>query len=159
MRTKSAIYNNFSAGLLQIVILLFGLITPRLMIQSFGSEINGLISSSKQIVAYLNYLELGITSALIYSLYLPMSKQNFEEINPIVSRTKQEYYKVSILYFIGVILISFLYPLLLNVSFRYEIVILIVFFIGMYGTLDFFTLAKYRVLLEADQRGYIINFT
>lgn len=33
----------------------------------------------------------------------------------------------------------------------------LVFVIGMYGAVDFFTMAKYRVLLTADRREYVIS--
>ena len=89
MRTKKALYNNMSAALAKITSLVFGLIIPRLMIKYYGSELNGLLSSSKQIISYLNYLELGITTALIYTLYAPLASQNYKEINSLVKEAKE----------------------------------------------------------------------
>lgn len=93
MRTKNAIYNNLSSALLQTTILVFGLIIPRLMISSYGSEINGLISSTKQMVSYLKYLELGITASLVFLLYEPLSKSVYSIVNPLLTRAKKEYEK------------------------------------------------------------------
>ena len=39
----------------------------------------------------------------------------------------------------------------------YGFVFAIIFLIGIYGTLDFLTLSKYRVLLMADQRYYVVT--
>src|SRR5690554_48695 len=132
MRSKKALYNNLSAILLQSMILLFGLITPRLMINLYGSELNGLVSSSKQIISYLKYLELGISSALVYMLYKPIAYKDYNEINPLVSRAKTEYNKIGFGYFIGAILISALYPLLLKSSFNYLFIFIVILIIGIY---------------------------
>lgn len=157
MRSKKALYNNLSAILLQSMILLFGLITPRLMINLYGSELNGLVSSSKQIISYLKYLELGISSALVYMLYKPIAYKDYNEINPLVSRAKTEYNKIGFGYFIGAILISALYPLLLKSSFNYLFIFIVILIIGIYGAIDFLSLSKYRVLLQADQKEYVIS--
>src|SRR5690554_2699969 len=157
MRTKKSIYNNLAAAILQITILIFGLITPRLMISTYGSELNGLVSSTKQMVSYLRYLELGISAALVYTLYKPLANKNYSLINPLVTRAKKEYEKISLGYFIGAILLSFIYPLMLSEEIGYGYVIIMVFIIGIYGALDFYTLSKYRVLLQADQRNYVVD--
>lgn len=159
MRTKKALYNNISAVILQIITLVFGLILPRLKIGTYGSELNGLVSSSNQIVSYLKYLELGLTSALIYTLYQPLAKMDYAQINSKVARAKKEYSKISLLYFFGVILISLVYPLVLKEELGYGFVVSLIFFIGIYGALDFYSLSKYRVLLTADQKQYVITLT
>lgn len=157
MRTKNAIYNNLSSALLQTTILVFGLIIPRLMISSYGSEINGLISSTKQMVSYLKYLELGITASLVFLLYEPLSKSVYSIVNPLLTRAKKDYEKISVVYFISLILLSLIYPLILTETLGYGFVALIVGLVGLYGVLDFYTISKYRVLLDGDQKTYILN--
>lgn len=157
MRTKKAFANNLTAAILQIIILIFGLILPRLMVSSYGSELNGLVSSTKQLVSYLKYLELGITSALIVTLYKPLATEDYNTINPLVTRSRKEYEKISFGYLIGVIILSLIYPLLLKEDLGYWNVGVLVFLVGIYGAIDFYSLSKYRVFLEADQKGYIIK--
>lgn len=54
MKKKSL--NIFITGLIsQVVILLLGIVIPKLLIVSYGSEVNGLLSSIKQIFVYLPY--------------------------------------------------------------------------------------------------------
>src|SRR5690554_3565924 len=132
MRTKKAVFNNLSAASLQMINLLFGLIIPRLMIKAYGSELNGLLSSSKQMVSYLRYLELGITTALIYTLYSPLAKNDYDELNPLVTRSKKEYEKISLWYTVAVVLLSIIYPLMLKENIGYGTVLIIVFFVGIY---------------------------
>lgn len=159
LRTKKALYNNISAAILQITTLIFGLIIPRYMIGLYGSEINGLISSSKQLVSYLQYLEVGLTATLIYSLYKPLAKRDYDEINPLVTRAKNEYEKIGLGYFIGVIVIAIIYPIILRETIGYTFMLLIIFIIGLNGVLDLITVSKYRVLLTADQKYYVVSAT
>lgn len=157
MRTKRAILNNITAGLLHITILLFSLIIPRLMIGTYGSKLNGLVSSTKQIVSYLQYLEMGISSALIFLLYRPLAHKEYDEVNPLITRGIKEYNKISLIYFIGVLFLSLIYPLLLSEKIGYSTVFITVFIIGVYGAFEFFSFTKYKLLLQADQRGYVLD--
>lgn len=158
MRTKKFMYNIVSAALFQILSLLFGLILPRLFIVTYGSEVNGLISSTTQFVSYFQYVEFGLGAALIYALYNPLANSDYIKINEIVSTAKKAYIKASIYYFLLVVSLSLIYPLLLtreNIDLPTTIALIIV--IGVYGAIDFYTLAKYRVLLTADQRYYVVT--
>lgn len=159
MRTRKAFYNNMSSGIQQLITLIIGLIIPRLLIQTYGSEMNGLVSSTKQLVSYLSYLELGISAALIYTLYEPLALKQVNKINSLVTRAKNEYKKISIGYLVGVIILSLIYPLFLKNSLDYYFVFFIVFITGIYGVFDFYSMAKYRVLLTADQKVNIVTLT
>ncbi len=66
MRMKKKSLNIFITGLIsQVVILLLGIVMPKLLIVSYGSEVNGLLSSIKQIFAYLPYQLVGGTLFII----------------------------------------------------------------------------------------------
>lgn len=56
-RSKKAILNIITSLLLQSVILICGFIVPKLIITNFGSDVNGLISSITQFLAYISLLE------------------------------------------------------------------------------------------------------
>lgn len=158
MRTKKFIYNIICSALYQALSLLFGLILPRLYIITYGSEINGLISSTVQFVSYFQYVEFGIGAVLIYELYKPLADNDYGKINGIITIAKKSYIKVSALYFLLVIVLALFYPLILsrdNIDLITTVLLIVV--IGAYGALDFNTLAKYRVLLTADQRYYVVT--
>lgn len=57
MRSKKAILNIITSLLLQVVVLICGFIVPKLIITNFGSNVNGLISSITQFLAYISLLE------------------------------------------------------------------------------------------------------
>jgi O-antigen/teichoic acid export membrane protein len=158
LRTKKFVYNSISFAGLQLVILLSGFILPRLYITTYGSEINGLISSIVQFVSYFNYVEAGLGSALIYALYKPLAECDTKEINGIVLLAKKSYVKASGVYLLLVMVLSILYPFMVKSETTDPMTIaLLVLVIGLFGALDFFTMAKYRVLLTADQKIYVVS--
>ena len=53
MRSKNAIYNILSNLALQFITIIYGFIVPKIIITKFGSEVNGLISSITQFLAYI----------------------------------------------------------------------------------------------------------
>ena len=61
MRTKKAFLNTGTALVYQIIALISGLIVPRLVLQYYGSEVNGVMSSVLQFMNAIGILNIGIT--------------------------------------------------------------------------------------------------
>ena len=53
---------------LQVVTALCGFVLPPLVICTFGSSVNGMVSSISQFIAYLNVVEAGVGGASIAAL-------------------------------------------------------------------------------------------
>ncbi len=139
--------------------LLYGFIVPRLIIKAYGSEINGFIASATQFITYFNLVEAGISGAAIYSLYKPLSERNETKISSIVCAAKNFYIQSGYIFAAMVLFLALGYPLVVSVpGLAYWQICLTVLCIGSAGAMDFFTLSKYRVLLTADQRSYVISF-
>ena len=144
--------------LLQIINLLVGLVLPRLYLAVYGSEINGVVSTVNSFITYFHYLEAGIGLTLVHSLYKPLSEKDVNGTNKILSFSKNQYKKISFIYAVLVIAFSVVFPFISasNELRKLEFITLILV-IGAYGTVDFYTMAKYRVLLTADRKEYVIS--
>lgn len=158
-RTKFFINNSLAMILQQTVNFAVAFIVPRFLLVAYGSQINGLIVSITQFITYFALVEAGISGASIYSLYKPLAEKNINEINGILSASKNFYFQSGYIFLFLVTLLAIFYPFFTdtNVLSNLQIAI-IVFAIGMTGVFDFFTLAKYRVLLTADQKSFVISF-
>lgn len=159
-RTKLYSRNLIGAAAHQIVVLVAGLIIPRIFLEYYGSEINGLVTSITQFFTYFFLVEAGLSASLTYSLYLPLSERNIPAINGIIAASKKSYFQVGLIYSALTLVLAALYPLfiqthVLSSSFMFVLVVVI----GLTGIIDFFTLAKSRVLLTADQRSYVISYS
>jgi hypothetical protein len=157
-RTKSFMYNSVSTAIMQIITMIVGLITPRIMLQFYGSEINGLVSSISQFIGYFSLVEAGLSGAAIYALYKPLADNDHKAINGVVSAARKFYIQSGYIFSSLILGMAILYPMLVKTDALTPINVgLLVMVIGVSGALEFFTLAKYRVLLSADQRIYVIS--
>lgn len=156
MRSKFAFYNTAAAAAVQIVTAVVGILLPRFILVSYGSTINGLISSVTQFVRYLYIVEMGLGGSIIYHLYQPIAEHNVGKISGVMSAAKLSYRKIGGLFSLLLLAASVLYPFLIQKEKidLYTTVLLIVS-IGATGLLDFFTTAKYNAFLMAAQRSYI----
>ena len=72
-RIKKKLLMNTSASLIfEISTIVTGFIIPRLILSSYGSEVNGLVNSITQFLGIISFLELGVGSVIQSSLYKPL---------------------------------------------------------------------------------------
>ena len=156
--TVKKIKLNFIFGLLaQVISLLVGIIVPRLFIVNYGSEVNGYINSINQIFVYVALLEAGVGSAAVYSLYAPVGSDDKNKINGILSATNKYYTRTGFLYLSIVIVLSFVYPLLIETALPYYLMVGIFLINGGSGVVAYFFHAKYKLLLGVDGRSYVTS--
>lgn len=145
-------------ALQKAVMMIAAFIIPRIIITSYGSDVNGLVVSVTQFVAYFVLVEAGISGASVYALYKPLADKNLPAINGILSASKRFYILSGYIFLSLVVLLALLYPYIVNgnvlPAWKVSVIVLA---LGTSGALDFFTLSKYRVLLTADQRSYVIS--
>lgn len=157
MRFMASVKNTASSIIMQLVVMLVGLILPRLYLVAFGSEINGLVISITQFISYFSLVEAGLASAVTAALYLPLAEKKEKKLSSIIVAARDYYFYIGYIFSGLVIGLSIIYPIFINVESlsSFEIALLVVV-LGFNGSLDFFTLSKYRALLTADQRYYVI---
>lgn len=152
------INNSISAIVLQIVTAIAGIILPKLLISTYGSDINGMVSSITQFIGYLALVEAGIGNASIVQLYKPLAENSIGEVNGILSATNKFYKKSGSLFIFLVIILLIIYPLFVSGQVDYYTVIWMICILSLSSIFDYFFLGKYRVLLTADQKLYVINY-
>lgn len=153
---KRSTYNLFFGMLNQIVLLVVGLIVPKLFIENLGSEMNGLISTINQLFGYVNLLEAGIGAASLQALYMPISKSDKSGINGILSATNISYRKTAFYYFVLIIGLMIVYPFIVTTEINKGIIVSLIFLMGMTGVINFLFQGKYKVLLQAEGKSYIL---
>lgn len=157
-RTKKFAYSTISTAIYQLVLFLAGFITPKIMLTFYSSEINGLVSSITQFITYFNLVEAGLSGAAVYALYKPLADRDYREISSVVVAAKKFYFQAGYVFLALIAALAVSYPFIVRSSALSGIEIsLLVFVLGANSVLEFFTLAKYRALLSADQKTYIIS--
>ena len=155
MRAKRIFQNVTTNLIVQMVLLGSGLIIPHLIMKNYGSEMNGMVASITQFIAYAALIELGIGNSSIIALYKPLADKNYEGISSIVTESKKMYLNSAYIYAVIILLIAMLYPHLYPLRFSFWFIFDLVLCIGAVNAVDYFFLGKYKVLLIADQKYYI----
>jgi len=162
-RTSRFVQNTVFTAAYQFTAMLMGFVTPRLMMLFYGSQVNGLIVSANEFLTYFRLVEAGLAAAAVFSLYKPLAEKDADGVSAIVSAARQ-FYNIAGWMFIGLTLIfAVIYPFFVPIEtlqgnlMDYWSVFLLICAMGVSGALEFFTLSRYRVLLTADQRTFMVS--
>ena len=157
-RTSRFVQNTLSTAAYQLTAMLMGFVTPRLMMLLYGTPVNGLIVSVTEFLSYFRLVEAGLASAAVYSLYKPLADHDDDKVSAIVTAARQ-YYNIAGYIFVGITLaFAVVYPMFVPVETMDSLsVTLLIIAMGISGSLEFFTLSRYRVLLTADQRTFMVS--
>lgn len=150
-------YNLLSGVVYQVVLIVLSFLLPRLYLENFGSEVNGVLSTIKQIFMYLALLESGVGLATMQALYKPVAENNRNKISAILSATHNYYVKIGFLYSGIVLLIGVVYAFITPESIHPGVVFGIVILTALPTLFSYFIQSKYRILLEVDGRKYVIT--
>jgi len=88
MRSKKALKNLSVSMLYQIISIICGLITPRLILGAYGSTYNGVVNSAKQFLSMVTILNLGIAGATRVALYKTLADKDNLATSRIVKATQ-----------------------------------------------------------------------
>ena len=119
MRSKKAVINIITTLGLQVIAIVYGFIVPKIIITSFGSSVNGLVSSITQFLAYISLLESGIGPVIKASLYKPIANKNKKEISDVLKASEKFFKTISFIFIIYLLILAFVYPLIVSSEFGY----------------------------------------
>lgn len=141
----------------QFIIIILGLIVPRIMITGYGSDINGLTGTITQIFTYVALLEAGIGQAARNSLYKPIAEHDESGISYVLSVAQRYYRRITVFYGVAVVILACVLPFLLRTNTSKLVVSFIVICEGMSGVFNFYFIQTPTSLLIADGKGYVNN--
>ena len=154
---QKSYYNIITDIVGKVLLLVISITIPKLYIDNYGSDLNGLLNSLNGVFVYLNLLEAGIGSASIQALYRPITQNDYHKINEILSATRGYYLRNGFFFLAGLVAVSFGYPSFAHSRIEFWTIVLLVILSGAPYIVKFFFQGKYTVLLTADNRLYILN--
>ena len=157
-RTKNAINGTVSGVVLKILQILFPFIIRTIFIKTLGVEYLGLNSLFTSILQVLNLAELGVSSALVFSMYKPIVEDNTETICALMNLYKKYYRIIGLVVLLaGIIVLPFL-PLLINGNTPQDVNLYIIYLMSLAATVLSYWLFAYKgSLFSAHQRNDIIS--
>lgn len=153
-RKKLLALNTSSSLIFQLTTIICGFIVPRLILQTYGSEVNGLINSITQFLAIIAFLELGVGAVIQSSLYKPLAEKDDVEISKIVVSGQKFFSRLAKILLVYVIILMGVYPLVAksNFGFLYTATMILVISISSFAQYYFGIVNS--LLITANQRGY-----
>ena len=109
-------YNLLSGLVYQVILIVISFLIPRLYLENFGSEVNGVLSTIKQIFVYMTLLEAGIGLATTQALYKPVAEGKYDTTSAFLSATNIFYVKTGVIYSAIVLLIAIVYSFVIPTS-------------------------------------------
>ena len=81
MRLRNVFRNSFFSVLSQVILIIVGFFSQRVMNLRMGEELVGMNGVISNIISILSVSELGISSAVIYHLYRALAEKNEQKIS------------------------------------------------------------------------------
>lgn len=94
MRTKKALINSSVNIISFLIAFIPNIIIRKVFLQTLGSELLGLNSLYTNIIGWLSIFELGVGTAIIYSLYKPYAENNHKRIRAYI-RFYGSFYRIT----------------------------------------------------------------
>lgn len=154
-RKKKLLINLITSLSYQVLSFACGFVLQRILLGHYGSAVNGLISSITQFFGFISLCECGVGYVVQSSLYKPLADKDDVEISRIFVSSERFFRKVAyilVAYTAGLMIV---YPFITLDTFDYVYTLTLIFVISITTFAQYYFGMTYRLLLIADQLGFI----
>lgn len=145
-----------ASAIANVVTVLLGIIARRFFVLILGDEYQGLNGLYTNVISMLNVVELGVGSAIIYSLYKPVNDNDIDSIRSLMAFYRKSYHLIGYtVTAIGLIIIPILPYITGEVTVDINATVVYLFFLG--DAVCSYFLSYKRSILYARQENYIVQ--
>lgn len=159
LKSKVTLLNTISTLFLQVTLILNGFIIPKLILDTFGSDVNGLVASLTQFLNYIALVEGGITGVIMAKLYRPLTSGDNDKLSAILVSAQKFYRRIGFIFILYAVVLAIVYPLIFNVGFSFIYVASLTLILSISLIIQYMMAITYKTLLNADKKIYIVSFT
>lgn len=162
MNTSSRLVNakrNIIYGVVNKIFAIFvPFITRTILIKTIGAEYLGLDSLFTSVLQILNLSEMGMSSAIVYSMYEPVANNKITEVNKLLNFYKRIYAFIGyFIFFVGICLLPWVKSFIRG-NIPSDINVYVVYMVFLINTTISYVLFGYKnSILNANQRVDIIS--
>ncbi|MDR0690639.1 MAG: transporter [Streptococcaceae bacterium] len=153
-RTKNTMHNAVISGITQMFIIVTRFVIQTIFMYKLGKAYTGVNGVFNNVILVLNIAELGLSSALAYSMYKALVEKDVLKISGLMNFYRKTYHKIGgVIAGLGLLLIPFL-PLLIK---GHQVVphITLIYLLFLLNTVSSYFFSFKRNLLTADQKEYL----
>lgn len=158
-RTKKSLLNSGVSLIFQILSILIQFVARKVFLDYLGTEILGLNTTVQNLLQFLNLAELGIGTAISFTLFKPLAENNKQEISEIIDLQGKIYKRIALFLLFGSAILMCFFPKIFS---KIELPLWYAYAsFGVYliGSLLTYFLNYRQVLLSASQQDYKITLS
>ena len=157
MRTLNSIKNIVTGLSGRCLTMILEFVSRTIFIYILGVEYLGVTGLFTNILSFLNISELGIGTAIVYSLYKPLVQKDIKIIQATMNLLRKAYFYIGfVIALIGLLLIPFL-PYIIK-STNDLVNINLIYLLYLFQSVSSYWFFAYKSsILHADQKNYIVN--
>ena len=156
-RTQNSIRNISYGFVITSINTVISFVIRTVLVKTLGVEILGLNGLFTEVIAMLSLFELGVGMAIIYSLYKPISENDYKRISQLMGLYRRAYSTIAIVtLFIGTCLTPVIHFFVTDVEYPLFYV-RIVFFLFVLKTASSYLFSYKTTILNADQKQYVVS--
>ena len=157
MKNNDIIKNIVTSILQQLVTVICGFIAPRLIIATYGSNINGMITSITQFLGYITLLEAGISPVVKAALYKPIANCDKEKIEKILKSAEYFFRTIAVIFVCYLAALSIIFPNVYIKEYSFTYTFSLVLIIAVSTLFEYFFGMTYTIYLQAAQKNYVVS--
>lgn len=156
-RVRNTLVNTFSGLAMKFVNLFANFAVRTVFIYYLGIEYTGIQAVFTDILTVLSLAELGIGSAITYSLYKPIAEKNYEQMAKLMHLYKVAYRVIAtIILVVGLSCLPFLDGIIVNVP-NVKEDLTIIYLLYLANVVASYLLIYKSTLFTANQQSYVIS--
>lgn len=141
----------------KVIILIVGIISRRFIVNYLGNEITGLYSLFVSILGFLSVAELGVGSAIVFSMYKPIVDNDNDQVSSLYYLYKKIYKYIYIVIMIAGLIVTPFLPYLTKGTTVSTNTIYLTYAIFLISTGTTYTYAHKSSFINAHMDNYITN--
>ncbi|MBR8702623.1 lipopolysaccharide biosynthesis protein [Porphyromonas levii] len=141
-RTANTLKNSRISLIFYVIVIFLNFFSRKVFIDALGAEILGLNTTITNLLGLLNLSELGISSAVAFTLYAPIARNDRKAIQEIVSVQGWLYSIIAIIVIVGSVVMMAFFPMIFAKT----------------GLPLWYAYATFAVFLFSALLGYFVNY-
>jgi len=156
-RLKKAYYTSITSALVQLVTILCGMITSRLIIQTYGSSWNGIIVSVTRMLQLITIAEIGLDGAARVALYRSLASNDLQKTNAIINANQAFYQKICGFFIVYIAILALFLPGFIQAEESKRSIAIMILIIGFSSLAEHCWGINSKIILSTSQSKYITN--
>ena len=157
MRVTRSIWSFLTSEIAFAITMAVGFVATPLLLRWLGDERYGAVEATSDWIGYIGLLELGIAGSLMPLLAKALAQNNESRVRTLLAAGVRSYLGVVMLAAIAAVVLVAAIDRLLPVASQLKLDLRVGCAIGTLTMVVLLPLLPFRTLLEAEQRGYVVN--